>query len=241
MDATFLADAADKEHSAEWLGRTIGFLAGPGKTAAQAAPIEALTTEVPRLLTAERRQACDRGLKAAAARYDELKALAARPAEELLAESRQTRDDLLAAAAAAESEARALEDELRELRKPHDRKLADLSRDMRASAAKIKSTEPKIEVAQAEIEEFSKPKLHPQMKSGGFRRPAKLVARKENEGEKRIRESQLGSARKKVEHLQTAVEEARQGIADARKERDRARAEFRTATADKRQRESATH
>jgi hypothetical protein len=227
--------AADKEHSAEWFGSMIGFLVGPGKTASQGAAIDALATEVPRLLKAERRQAYDRGLKASAARYDELKALAARPAEELLAESRQTRDDLLADAATANSEVQAIEGELRELRKPHDKKLTELSRAMRTNATKIKMTEPKIEEAQARVEEFSKPKLHPTMKSGGFRRPAQLAARKENDGEKRIRESQLASAEKDVERLQGDVEAARQAITDARQEREQIRAEFRNSTADKRQ------
>ena len=105
---------------------------------------------------------------------------------------------------------------------------------MRTNATKIKTTEPKIEEAQAKVEEFSKPKLHPTMKSGGYRRPAQLAARKENDGEKRIRESQLASAEKDVERLQGEVEASHQAITDARQEREQIRANFRSSTTDKR-------
>lgn len=225
----------DKEHSAEWLGRMIGYLAGPGKTDEQAAQIQSLAADVDRLLTAERKQAYEHGRKVVAVRHEELKAFAARPDGEVLAEVRQKREDILAAAAAAESEGKQLEEELRELKKPHDKQLADLSREIRSNAAKIKSTTPKVEDAEGEVEEFSKPKLHPQLKNQGMRRPAQVVGRSENAGEKKIRESQLASAEKKLDQLKSSLEKARQDIVDARKQRDAAQVEYHQATAGKRQ------
>jgi chromosome segregation ATPase len=68
-----------------------------------------------------------------------------------------------------------------------------------------------------------------------MRRPAKVVGRDENSGEKRIRESQLATAQKKLDRLQESLDTAQKHIADAKKSRDDARAEFRKATADKRQ------
>lgn len=227
--------AENKEHSAEWLGRMIGFLAGPGKTADQAANIDKLAAEVANRLTAERKLAYERGRKAAAARYAELKTLAARPPDELLAEANREREAVRAAVAAAESEVKQLESELRDLKKPHDKQLADLSRDMRTNAKKVKTTELQVPEAEAEVEQFSAPKLHPQVKSQGFRRPTKVVARNENAGEKKIRESQLASAQKKLDRLNASIEEARQAIADARKQRDASQVEYRKATAGKRQ------
>src|SRR5262249_23648188 len=131
----------DKENSAEWLGRVVGFLAGPGKTEAQAAPIDKLVADVSKLLTGDRRRGEENGRKMVLVRQEELKALAARPAEEVLAEVQQKREEIVAAAAAAESEAKQLEEEIRELKKPHDKRIAELGRQIRTSAATIKSTE----------------------------------------------------------------------------------------------------
>jgi hypothetical protein len=225
----------DKENSAEWLGRVVGFLAGPGKTEAQAAPIDKLVADVSKLLTGDRSRGYENGRKMVLVRQQELQALAARPAEEVLAEVQQKREEIVAAAAAAESEAKQLEEEIRELKKPHDKRIADLGRQIRTSAATIKSTEPKIQEAQAEVEEFSTPKKHAQLKSQGMRRPAKVVARDENSGEKKIREGQLATAQKKLDRLQETLDTAHKRIADAKKQRDDARAEFRKATAEKRQ------
>jgi hypothetical protein len=61
--------AEDKVNSAEWLGRTIGFLTGPGKVAAQASQIDKLAGDVGKVLSGERKQAYERGRKAAAARH----------------------------------------------------------------------------------------------------------------------------------------------------------------------------
>ena len=93
----------DKESSAEWLGRMVGFLAGPGKVEAQAAPIDKLVADVSKLLTGARRRGYENGRKMVLVRQEELKALAARPAEEVLAEAQQKREEIVAVAASTES------------------------------------------------------------------------------------------------------------------------------------------
>ena len=227
--------AEDIEHSAEWLGRAIGFLEGPGKTAEQAAAIVKFSADVAKLLTGARKEACERGRQEVARRYDEFQSAAARPAAELLAESTQQREKTVAAVAAAESDVKQLEVELKSLKKPHDKRVVDLSHEIRNNAMKIKSATAKLDAAEAEVEEFSSPKLHPQLKSQGMRRPGKVVPRNENAGEKKIRESQLASAQKSLDRLKSTIEEARQGIARARKQRDDEQVEFRKSTAGKRQ------
>jgi hypothetical protein len=62
-----------------------------------------------------------------------------------------------------------------------------------------------------------------------------VVAREENAGEKKIRESQLAAAEKNLDQLTSSLEAARKRVVEARKERDEAQVEFRKATAGKRQ------
>lgn len=227
--------AEDKEHSAEWLGRMVGFLEGPGKTTEQSAAIAKFSADVAKLLTGERKVACERGRQEVIRRYDEFQSSAALPAAELLAEATQQREKISAALVAAESDVKKLEAELKGLRKPHDNLLTDLSHEIHSNATKIKSATAKLDAAEAEVDEFSSPKLHPQLKSQGMRRPGKVVPRNENAGEKKIRESQLASAQKALDRLKSTIEEARQGIARARKQRDDEQVEFRKSTAGKRQ------
>lgn len=226
----------DKEHSAEWLGRMVGFLAGPGKTEEQVAHVEKLAVDVANLLTGERKQAYERGRQAVVARYDELKAYAARPAEELVAEASQKRDEIVAAAVAAERDVKKIEDELRALKKPHDKQLADLSRKIHDNAMKVKTMASRQTAAEAEVDEFSEPKMHASVRSqGNSRRPTLKVIRNENAGEKKIRESQLSSAQKKLDNLKSSIEDARKTIADAKRQRDEGQVEYRKATAGHRQ------
>lgn len=221
--------AHDKERSAEWLGGMIGYLAGPGRVPEHAARIDKLVADVGKSLAAEHQQAYARGRKAVAGRFEEQKALAARPADEVLSEAGRKREEFLAAAAAAESEAKKLEGDLVELKKPYDTQLADLSREIRTNGTKVKSLAPRLEEAKAEVEELSVPKKHPQMKSG-YRRVPTVVARNENAGEKKIRESQLASARQKLQKLESEGDDAKKRIADAKTQRDTATAEYRRAS-----------
>lgn len=234
--------AEDKEQSAAWLGSMVGFLsgpflAGPGNAAAQASQIKKLAIDVAGVLTAERKLAYERCRKEAAARYVEIKALAARPMEVQLAEANQQREKNLAAAEAAVREAKQIEDELRWLKKPHDRQLTDLTRDIHENAMKIKTTASRVAAAEVEIEELSEPKKHASLKSSNSRRQTTLqkVIRNENAGEKKIRESQLAAAQRRLDNIQSSLEEARQAVANARKQRDEAQVDYRKDTAGKRQ------
>lgn len=225
--------AHDKEHSSEWLGRMVGFLAGPRKSADEDAKIEKLASDVESLLTADRKKAYDHGKKAVAARYDELKVLAARPAEEVLAEAKQKREEVLAAAAAAESEAKKLEDELKDLKKPHDKQLADLSQEIRSNGTKVKSLSGDLEELEAEVEVLSIPGQYAQVRR--YRGvPYAAIPRAENGQEKKARETQLNAAKQKLGSVKSSIQSAKQRMADAKKQRDDAQAEYRKATADKR-------
>ena len=230
--------AEDKEHSAEWLGRTLGFLTGPGKIAAQASSIDKLATDVANVLTAERKQAYERGRQAAAARYDELKAQAASP--DALAEVNKKRQDVVAAAAQAQREAKLIEDELGSLKKAHDKQLAELARQVHDNAMKVKTTTPRISAAEDEVEELSSPKKHASIRTMGnnSRRQTQTqqkVIRDENAGEKKIRESQLASAQKKLENIKASLADAEKAVADAKQQRDAENETFRKETAPKRQ------
>jgi hypothetical protein len=229
--------AEDKENSAEWLGRTLGFLTGPGKVAAQGGPIDKLAADVASVLTDQRKQAYDRGLRAAAARHDEMKAQAARPAEELAAEANKKREEIVSAAALANREAKRIEDELGSLKKAHDKQLAELAHQVHDNAMKVKTSKPRISAAEDEVEELSSPKKHASVKTMGNsrRQTQQKVIREENAGEKKIRESQLASAQKKLENIKASLAEAEQAVADAKKQRDDEQDSFRKETAPKRQ------
>src|SRR5258708_4708300 len=62
----------DRLHSAEWLGRMMGFLAGPGKPTSDGEAIKKLAADLGRLFTDERKTAFEQGMKNAAARHSEL-------------------------------------------------------------------------------------------------------------------------------------------------------------------------
>jgi hypothetical protein len=229
--------AEDRENSAEWLGRVIGFLTGPGKVPAQASQIDKLAADMGNALTAERKAAFDRGRKASAARYDELKAQAARPESEALAELNQRHDELASASETARREVRLIESELATLKKAHDRQLAELARTIHDNAMKVKTTTPRISAAEAEIEGLSEPKKHASVRTSTNRRTmsTQKVVRDENAGEKRIRESQLASARKKLEHIKSSLDEAKKAVEDAKTKRAQEQESFRQETAPKRQ------
>lgn len=232
--------AEDKENSAEWLGRTIGFLTGPGKVAAQASQIDKLAGDVGNVLSAERKQAYDRGRKAAAARHDELQTQAARPEAELVAEAGKKRDEIVTAAEVARREAKLIEGELATLKKAHDKQLAELATEIHDNAMKVKTTRPRIPAAEAEIEDLSAPKKHASVKMQGSNtrrsvQTTRKVIRDENAGEKKIRESQLASAQKKLQHIKSSLEDAEKAVTDAKQQRDDEQVTFRKETAPRRQ------
>jgi hypothetical protein len=233
--------AEDKENSAEWLGRVIGFLTGPGKRSEQASPIEKLAADVSSVLTADRKSAYERGRQASATRFEELQAQAARPEAELVAEANQQREKIASALTAARLEVKQIEDELRVMKQPHDKQLAELSREIHDNAMKVKTTTPRIPTVEAEVESLSEPKKHASvrsMQSTNRRMPStstQKVIREENAGEKKIRESQLASAEKRLDSIKSSLEEAQQAVEKAKKKRAEEHVTFRQETAGKRQ------
>jgi hypothetical protein len=226
----------DRVHSAEWLGRMIGFLTGPGKPAGEESAIEKLAARLDQLLTGERKAAFEHGIKGAAVRHDELAAQAARPVNDVIAEMKQKRQEMLDASKAAEAAVKRLEDALRSIKQPHDKRLAELSRELREGATNSKKAHRDIAEAEEQVEELSTPRQYPQMTTTSrYRvRVPTVRMRSENAQEKKQRETQLAGAEQKLSQAKSSLDRAKQQIADAKSQRDEADLDYRRAMADKR-------
>jgi hypothetical protein len=225
-------DAEDREHAAEWLGRLVEFLEGPGKTTEQAAAIEKLAADVAARMKGDVEAAYYRGREQVATRYSELRAVLSTPAAEMPAVAKRESQAIMAAAAAAETTVKKLQEELSRVKRPHDRQLADWNSEIHARIDLIEVTTAKLPAAETVLESYANPKKHAQMKGQGGRRPGKVVAREENEGEKKIRETELNSAQKALDRLNGTIDKARQEIARFREQRDAKQHEYRQATAE---------
>lgn len=226
--------AHDRERSAEFIGRMVGFLTGPGKKQERAAEIDSLAADAANMLGAERKQAFERGRKATAAVYQQQKTLTGKAAEQALADLKSHRDENQAAADTAAADVKRITNELIELKQPREKEMAELSQQIRADAVKAKNLGPRIARSEAEASELSTAKKHAKAQYQGTRRPSRLTVRNENEGEKRIRESQLASANQKTERLEAEQQETTQSIADAKKKRTELFEEYRKFSAPKR-------
>jgi hypothetical protein len=224
----------DRLRSAEWLGRMVGFLAGPGKSSDQAVQIEKLDADVDRLLTYERKAAFERGRKFVLARQENLKALLARPTNEVLDELKQKRQEILDAAQAADAEVKQLEDELREIKKPHDTQIAELNHEIRLAAQKSKKAQREMPDAEDAVEMLSVPPTYSQVRTMGRYRVPYATARAETAQEKKSRETQLASAKQKLQQAQAAYDQAKQELSDLKSQKEHADADFRKAAAEKR-------
>ncbi|MGE5194222.1 MAG: hypothetical protein ACM3U2_17150 [Deltaproteobacteria bacterium] len=228
----------DRLHSAEWLGRMVGFLAGPGKPADRGGEIERLEAEIDRLLTLERKAAYEQGRKFVTARHDGMKSLLARPTAEIVAELKQKKQEMLDAARAAEAEVKQIEDDLREIKKPLARQVADLKSEIRVAAQKSKRATQEIEVAREEVELLSVPQAVPQarmIRRGRVSVPV-VSARAENATEKKARETKLAAAQQRLQQSQSTLDQARQELTDLKAQIEQAQAEGRKAAAEKRPR-----
>jgi len=226
----------DRLHSAEWLGRMIGYLAGPGKPADRADEIARLEAEIESLLTSERKAAYDQGRKCVTGRHDAMTALLARPTAEIVAELKQKKQELLDAARAAEAEVKQIEEELREMRKPIARQVTELGQEIRAAAAKAKRATADIEAASEEVEMYSQPQAIPQVRTmgrGRVRVPV-VTARAETAQEKKARETKLADAQKQLQQAQSTLDQAKQEMTDLKSQREKVQAEGRKAAAEKR-------
>jgi hypothetical protein len=226
----------DRAHSAEWLGRMVAFLAGPGKPADQAAQIEELQTDVEKLLTGDRKGAYDQGFRFIAGRHENLKALLARPADEVLKELKQKRQELLDAAKAAEAEVKQLESELHDIKAPHDKQIADFNRERRAAGQKARKASHDVAAAEEDVEAYSQPQMVPQTSyTSRYRvRVPVTTMRAENAAERKAREGQLASARQRLQSAQSTLDQAKQEMSDLKSQIEQAGAEYRKAAAEKR-------
>ena len=198
----------DRQRSAEWLGRMVGFLVGPGKPSDREGEIEKLEGDLEKLLTFERKAAFENGRKFVAGRHENLKALLARPPNEVLDELKQKRQEILDAARAAESDVKALEDEMRAIKKPHDEQIADLNHDIRLAAQKSKRAQCDLPEAEELVEMLSVPQVGAQvryMTRYRTRVPVGVAPRPETAQEKKARESQLATAKQKLQQLESCA------------------------------------
>jgi hypothetical protein len=224
----------DRIHSAEWLGRMVGFLAGPGKPSSRAEEVEKLEAEIEGLLTLERKAAYEQGRKFVTGRHEAIESLLARPAAEIVAELKQKKQEVLEAAKAADAEVKQIEDELREAKKPIAKQVADLNQEMRAAAQKSKRATRDIEAATEDVEMYSQPQAMPQVRTMGRYRVPVVTARAENANEKKAREAKLAAAQVELRQAESALEQAKQEIADLKSQREQVQAEGRRVAAEKR-------
>jgi len=226
----------DKKYSAEWIGRMIGYMTGPGKNDDRADDVAAAAGEIQKILTGERRQSFEHGRKTISRRYDELKAESARPVNDVIAETKQKRQDALAAAQGAEADVKRIEEEIRSVKKPYDQQIADADREIRENATKVKRLSAELPEAEEEVSVLSTPQLIPQPRTvTRYRMPAYqyMTTRNETAQEKKARETKLTSAQQRLQQLKTSLDNAKQSMSEARSNRDKARTDSRKSVADK--------
>jgi DNA repair exonuclease SbcCD ATPase subunit len=222
----------DRVHTAEWLGRTLGFLSGPGSDADHAVRFVETAAGIEKLLTGERRQAYQRGGAGITKRHKELEALAARPVAEVVSEMNAKRQDARTAVEAARDEIHRIETEIRDVKQPLDKQIAETNVEIRTSGQKAKNAAKDIPEAEELVDFLSVPQQKPNGVTRTYRGvPTGVRMRNENAQEKKARETQLASAKQRLQQLKTSVENARQSLVDARKQRDKAQADLRTAIA----------
>jgi hypothetical protein len=85
---------AQKERAADWLGQTVGYMTGAGRTAAISGAVEQLEKTIAAQLEGPLREAYDGGRGKSSRLFDELQAIAARPENELRRELGDRRQKL---------------------------------------------------------------------------------------------------------------------------------------------------
>lgn len=223
----------DRQLAAEWLGRVMGFLTGRGKSADHATQIDETAGSIEKLLTVDRQQAYQRGRKSIGPRQKELEALAARPVAEVVSEMNAKRQQARTDAHAAEAEIKRIEDEIRDAKKPFEQQIAEANLEIRTNGQKVKSASKDIPDAEENVAELSVPRTMPNGVRSYRGVPYAQRVRAENTQERKSRESQLSTAQQRLQQLRTSVENAKQSMAEARKQRDKAHADLRSAIAAK--------
>ena len=224
----------DKNHSAEWLGRVVGYLEIPGKSSDDAVQIETTVQTIEKTLTGDRKAAFDQGRKRVARRHEELKVLAARPIAEVLEESRQKKEEARTAAQTAAASVKAIEEEIRTIKKPFDQQIADAEKEIRANGTKAKKLAHDIPEAEEAVEYLSQPQVNVQAVRPSRYRPTGVQVTNETAAQKKAREAQLATAKQNLQQIQSSVDNAKQSVTDARKQRDQAKADMQKSLAEKR-------
>ncbi|MBI3861226.1 MAG: hypothetical protein HY290_04965 [Planctomycetia bacterium] len=223
----------DRRNSAEWLGRVMAFLAGSAEAPEIKDNAGEMAASIAGKLTGERKQAFELGRKAIRNRNKELKALAARPVSEVVSEMKAQRQEARSAVEAAEADIKRINDEIRDAKKPFEQQIAEANVEIRANGQKASRAAHEIPEAQARVDDLSIPRQI----QNGFRTyggiPYAPRTRPETNQERKSREAQLATANQQVQQLRTTVENARQSMAEARKQRDKAHSDMRNAIASK--------
>lgn len=223
----------DRSRSAEWLGRVAGFLAGPGSSADDAKQVEQAIAEIEKGLTGDRKAAFERGRAVIPKRQKELQAQAARPVDEVIAEADAKRKSAKEASQAADAEVKRIEEEIRDIRKPFEQQISEAKTELRTNATKARNMSREIPEVEEAVEELSVARKYPT----GVRSRRGVVSgintRNENAQEKKTRETQLASARQRLQQLQSSVDNAKQSMVDARKQSEKAQVDMRSAIAAK--------
>ena len=221
----------DRIHTAEWLGRTVGFLEGPGAPSDQKSPIAETLARISEGLTADRKSAFEKGRASVAKRHAELEAWSARPVNEIAAELRTRRTDAEIALNAAQEDLKQFDKQTKAIKSPYEKQIADGSSDIRDHHNRLKNAQKEIPAVEEKVEFYSIPQSVPNGVNKTRGVPTSVRMRGENAQEKKARETNLANARQKLDQLQTTISNAKQAMADTRKQVDQAKAEMRSALA----------
>jgi hypothetical protein len=219
----------DRLHSAEWLGRTLGFLIGPGSTSEFAAKFAETNASIESTLTGDRKRAFKRGGKGVAKRQQELEAWAARPLAELVSEMNAKRQDARVSDQAARDEVKRIQDEIRDAKRPFDQRIAESKKDLRTFSQQAKNAAKNIPDLEDQVAFLSVPQQKPNGYNTYRGRPTTMRWRNENTQEKKARETQLSAAQQKLQQANNSVSSAKQGMTDSRKEQDLTQSDMRKA------------
>ncbi len=224
----------DRQNSAEWLGRLTGFLSGPGQSTEHASDVEKLEADLDKLLTSDRKEAYEHGRKFVASRHQNLKALVARPIAEIVAELKQKKEEAQSESKAADAEVKQLEADVQELRKPKDKQVAELKLERRTANQRMKKASTEVPDAQDAVDMLSTPQAIPQVRNtGGRYARTQITMRAETAAEKKARETQLASAKQKLQQDQAVMDQAKQEMTDLKSQIAEAEAEYKKAAAEK--------
>jgi hypothetical protein len=240
IEVTSDSSASDqaRERSAEWLGRMMGFLTGPGKPAGAKEDFERLETEIEGLLTADRKAAYESGRKAVVARYEEFQALARRPPDELRNEVNRRKDEIAGSIKAAAEEVRRLDEEVKAVKMPLDKEISAAQREIRVSGPKVKRLTRDIEETTALVADLSVPRKYPtsststSTRMGRTRTTTTYSTRSETTSERQAREANLAAAKEKLTQLQSSLEYSSGRYDEALRQRDELKSEMKRATAE---------